>query len=116
VREDLTNSVIDAFITDNTLQVVSETDADLLLTGTINSINEQASIVTTGEDVEQYDVYVTTKVKCENLKTGKVWWEKTLRRFGTMSGAGSQDQRDEAIQEAISQITDDILNNTLANW
>jgi hypothetical protein len=116
VREDLTNLVIDAFIADNTLEIVNEAEADLLLTGTILSIREQAAIVTSGEDVEQFDVYVTVKVKCENLKTGKVWWDKTLRRFGTMSGAGSQDQQSEAIEEAITQITDDILNNTLANW
>jgi hypothetical protein len=116
VREDLTNQVIDGFIADNTLEIANESEADLLLTGTILSIREQAAIVTTDEDVEQFDVYVTVKVKCENLKTGKVWWENTLRRFGTMSGIGSQDQQIEAIQEAIVQIKDDILNNTLANW
>jgi hypothetical protein len=33
-----------------------------------------------------------------------------------MSGLGSQDQQAEAIEAAIIQITDDILNNTLSNW
>jgi len=116
VREDLTNLVIDAFIADNTLQIATESDTDLLLTGTIVSIREQAGIITAGEDVEQFDVYVSVKVRCENVKTGKVWWEKTLRRFGTMSGTGSQEEQQAAIEEAIVQITDDILNNTLANW
>lgn len=116
VRDDLTNQVIDAFIADNTLQVVSESDADLLITGTIMSINERAAIVTTGETVQQYDVYVTVKVKCQHLKSGKVWWEKVLRRFGTMEENASQDERDNAIVVALEDITRDILDNTLANW
>ena len=63
VREDLTNDIIDAFINDNVLQVVPESNADLLITGTILSINEKAAIITTGETVEQYEVYVNVKVK-----------------------------------------------------
>lgn len=93
-----------------------ESEADILITGTILSIRETAGIIKTGEEVEQYDVYVNVKVKCEELKTNKVWWEKTLRRFGTMEGLGSQDDRDKAIAVAIEEITEDILNNTLANW
>jgi hypothetical protein len=116
VRDNLTNLVIDAFISNNMLRVVNESDADLLITGTILSIRQQAAIVTTGEEVDQFDVYVNVKVKCEHLASGKVWWEKTLRRFGTMSGGGTQADQEEAIDEAILQITDDILNNTLAYW
>jgi len=116
VRDDLTNLVIDAFIANNILQIVDESDADLLLTGTILSIRQQAAIVTAGEEVDQFDVYVNVKVKCEHLKSGKVWWEKTLRRFGTMTGRGTQADQEEAIDQAILQITDDILNNTLAYW
>jgi len=96
VREDLTNLVIDAFI-NNTLQVVNESEADLLITGTIISIRERASIITTGEEVDQYDVYVNFKGKCENLKSGKVWWEKTLRRFGNMPGGGTQEHQQAAV-------------------
>ncbi len=116
VREDLTNNVIDAFINDNTLQVVPESKADLLITGTILSIQEKAAIITTGEDVEQYEVYVNVKVKCTEIKSGKVWWEKTLRRFGIMGGLENIDARNDAIETALIEITQDVLDNTLANW
>lgn len=116
VREDLTNNVIDAFINDNTLQVVPESKADLLITGTILSIREKAAIITTGEDVEQYEVYVNVKVKCIEIKSGKVWWEKTLRRFGIMGGLENLDARNDAIETALIEITQDVLDNTLANW
>jgi len=116
VREDLTNKVIDRFIAENVLQVVPESNADLLITGTILSIQERAAIITTGEDVEQYEVYVNVKVKCTEIKSGKVWWEKTLRRFGVMEGVGDIDARNDAIETANIEITQDIIDNTLANW
>ena len=116
VREDLTNKLIDRFITENVLQVVPESKADLLITGTILSINEKAAIITTGEDVEQYEVYVNVKVKCQEAKSGKVWWEKTLRRFGIMGGLENIDARNEAIDVAITDITQDVIDNTLASW
>ncbi len=116
VREDLTNKVIDRFIAENVLQVVPESNADLLITGTILSIQERAAIITTGEAVEQYEVYVNVKVKCTEIKSGKVWWEKTLRRFGVMEGVGDIDARNDAIETANIDITQDIIDNTLANW
>jgi len=116
VREDLTNNVIDAFINENVLQVVPESKADLIITGTILSINERAAIIAPGEDVEQYEVYVNVKVKCLEVKSGKVWWEKTLSRFGIMGGLENIDARNEAIDVAITEITQDVLDNTLASW
>jgi hypothetical protein len=96
--------------------VVPESRADLIITGTILSINEKAAIITTGEDVEQYEVYVNVKVKCLEVKSGKVWWEKTLRRFGIMGGLENIDARNEAIDVAITEITQDVIDNTLASW
>ena len=69
LRDNLTNLVIDAFIANNILRVVNESDADLLITGTILSIRQQAAIITTGEEVDQFDVYVNVKVKCEHLSS-----------------------------------------------
>jgi hypothetical protein len=116
IREDLTNKVVDAFIADNTLKIVNESDADLLINGTINSISQRAAVLTSGEDVQEFQIYVNVKVTCEDVKNGKIFWEKTLSQFGSMAGSGTQDERDLAIADAIEKITEDILNNTLANW
>jgi hypothetical protein len=116
IREDLTNKVVDAFIADNTLKIANESDADLLLNGTITSISQRAAILTSGEDVQEFQVYVNVKVKCEDVKNSKIYWEKTLSQFGSMPGSGTQDERDIAIADAVEKITEDILNNTLANW
>ncbi len=116
VREDLTNRVIDEFISDNTLNVTTESQADLVITGVITSITQKAAILSAGETVDEYQVYVNVKVTCEDVKSNKVLWEKNLSQFGVMPGTGTQDERDQAIQIAIEKLTNDILNNTLGYW
>jgi len=116
VREDLTNMVIDEFTSDNTLKVISESEADIILSGTITSIRQRASIVREGENVEEFQMYVNVQVKCEDVRNNKILWEKNLSQFGIMTGTASQDDRDVAIAEALEKITVDILNNTLGYW
>jgi len=116
VRENLTNSVIEAFISDNTLTVVDETKADILLTGTITSINQSAATVTSGETVSEYKVTVTVKAKAEDLETSKMLFERSFSQYGVMPSDGGQDEFDAAVEEAIELIKEDILNATLAGW
>ncbi len=116
VREDLTNKVIDEFISDNTLRVTDESDADIIISGSINSITQRAAVLTKGETVEKYQIFVNVKAKCEDIKNNKILWEKSFNEFGDMEGAGSQDERDQAIADAIEKITENIINNTLAYW
>ena len=116
VREDLTNGVIDEFIADNTLNVTRESEADIIITGTISSIREKAAIITGNETVEEIQMVVSVRAKCEDIKNQKIMWEKTISEFGLMAANGSQEDRDNAIQDALVKITEDVLNNTLANW
>ena len=119
VNQELTNKVVDQFINDNTLEVTSESKADIILSGTIGSIIQRPAILSSGEQaetVEAYQMVVNVKVKCEDINTNKILWERTISQFGDMSGTGSVDEQDEAINEALNKITQDILNNTLGYW
>ncbi len=116
VRENLTNSVITGFTNDNTLKITSEANADIIISGSIMSISRRAAVLTSGEEVESYQMFVNVKVKCEDIKNNKTMWEKNLSAFGVMSASATQDEIDTAINEAIEKISEDILNNTLANW
>ena len=116
IRENLSNKVIDTFIADNRLKVTNEDMADLILTGTISSINEQAATVGAGEVVTEYDVVVSVRVKCEDLKLAKVLFDKTIQHRGRMPADGGIEERDQAIEEALELITEDILNATFSIW
>lgn len=117
VREDLTNMIVDEFISDNSLSITDESNADLIVSGTITSISQRAASVASGEQVEEYHIYVNVKVKCEDVKNNKALWEKTLSQYGVMDASTADDsERESAILIAMEKITEDILNNTLGYW
>jgi len=117
VRDDLTNMVVDAFIEDNSLTITDESNADLIISGTITNIPQpKASIVSSGEQVEEYHLTVNVKVKCEDIVNNKVLWEKSFSEYGVMESIGSDEDRQIALTAALEKITEDILNNTLGYW
>ena len=113
VREDLTNKVIDEFVSDNTLKVTDEDKADLLLTASISSITQQAATVSAGEDVTEYKMVVSVKVKCEDIKLSKILYDKSIQQYGLMPADGGLDDRENAIKDALDLITEEIINSTL---
>lgn len=116
IQELVTDSVVEAFVTDNTLKVVDESKADIILTGTIQSVNQRAAAVKSGETVSEYQIYVNVKVVCEDVKMSKKLFEKVFSQYGLMSNTGGQDEKDEAISSAVELITEDIINTTLGGW
>ena len=117
VREDLTNMIVDEFIADNSLTITDESNADIIISGVINSISQRAASVTGGETVEEYHIYVSVKVKCEDIKNNKALWEKSFNEYGSMDAGTADDaEREAAILAAMEKITENILNNTLGYW
>ena len=116
VREKLTNMLTDGFISDNTLQIVDEPKADIIITGTINSIIDRPATVSAGEVVTNFQVTVRVKVKCEDIKMSKVLFDKNIAHYGLMESGAGLDERDQAIEEALELITDDVINSTLGGW
>jgi hypothetical protein len=114
--EDLTNQLTDAFMEDNSLAVVDESRADLILSGSVESILVKPVIVSTGETVSESKVIVKVRVKCEDTVINKTVFDKNFEDYGLMEGGGGLDERDAAIQTAIEQLTDKILNATLSGW
>jgi len=116
VRADLTDMLSEAFISDNSLNIVDEDKADLILTGSINAIRIKPFIVQTGENVSENQVIVTVHVKCRNAHTSKILFEKNLSEYGLMDMNAGLDERDAAIRDALKLITDKIVNLTLGGW
>lgn len=117
LQEDLTNKVVDTFVQDNTLKVVSDEDAaDLVLRGTIVSITDRKTAITQQEDVEETQVWVTVKIVCMNMHTQKPLWEGSVQNKGIVSGVGNLEERNTAIETAVDEIVQDILNKTIGAW
>ena len=117
LREEFTEKVIDAFIEDNTLQVVeNEAIADLVLYGTIVRLEERKSAITAGEVVRETQIWLTVQVKCMNKHTEKPLWQQTIQQFGTIEGAGTLEEKNAVIQEITEIIVRDIVDKTISAW
>jgi len=116
VQEKITDSITNAFITDNTLKLVDESKADVILNGTIQSVTQRVAAVKSGETVSEYQMYVSLKVVCEDVKQSKKMFEKVFNQYGVMSNTAGADEKDRAIDDAIELITEDVVNTTLGGW
>jgi len=116
VEEKLTNQLIDEFISDNTLKIVDESEADLILSGRIESITDDFVSVTTGETVQEIKLVVKVKVKCEDIRQNKVLYDNSFVQYSLIEATAGADERETAIAAALELITEDILNATLGGW
>ncbi len=116
IREKVTDSVINGFVDDNTLKVVDESKAAVLLTGTILSVNRVEQAVEQGENVTEYRLIVRVKVKCEDVRASKKMYDKTFEAYTLLQSNAGQDEIDAAVDEALKIITEDIVNTTLSGW
>ncbi|MCA9733915.1 MAG: LptE family protein [Deferribacteres bacterium] len=119
VKDDLTNALIDAFSKDNTLKIADQRNADSIITGRLLAVRDGAGAFNRSETVNEIRVTVSVQVKFEDLQKRKIVWEDNLSQVGTYApngGSTSNTTREEAITEAISKITEEVLNRSISGW
>lgn len=117
LKEQLTNTIIQAFTRDNTLKVADRRVADALLQGTILRVSEQAGIYTPQEQVQEIRVTITARIKFEDLKKRKTIWEELITQFGTYTpGSAASSDRQTALTEAANKIATEVINKSVSSW
>jgi len=116
LRELLTERLTQKFIDDNTLQVTERTAADAILECTITSLSDAPAIVTAGENVTSRRVTISVQAAYKDLVKRKTIYEKNFSNYGDYSSAGDINARRTAIEEAVDNITEDILLDTVSGW
>ena len=113
----MTEDVINSFIDDNTLKVIEEEEsADLLLTGTIISVQSKTTSISQDEFAEERQLVIRIKVECLNQSADRPLWSGTISEFGVISGTADLAESDLAIADASEKIVAEILNKTIAAW
>jgi len=80
VDVEVTKAVVDEFLMDGRLKVVSSEAADLVLKGSVTKFDMTPSGYTTDNYVQSYTVSLGVDVTVEDVKTHKIiWQEKGLR-------------------------------------
>ncbi len=116
LRDMLTQKLIDAFTSDNTLQITSRNTADSMLESVITNVKDEPSAVVGGEKVTTRRITVTVHVTFEDLKQRKKLWEKDFSHWGDYPSGSGPTERNQGITDAVQKITEDVLNETVAGW
>ncbi|RMF58090.1 MAG: hypothetical protein D6748_09690 [Calditrichaeota bacterium] len=117
LQEKLTEDVVNAFVNDNTLTVIDDPKkADLVIKGSILSIQTRSTSITQEELVEEQQLVLTVKVECLNQQSNKPLWSGNISEFGVVSGTGDLAEREAALDVAVEKIVEEIVNKTIAAW
>jgi len=116
-RENFMQQLSIAFIADNSLIIIEDKgSADLILSGTITSVQRRPISIDPTEAVQQYQMVLTVKMECLNTHTDKPLWAQSISRYGIISGTALRDEIDQAILFAMEQIVEDIISLTIGAW
>lgn len=110
----MTDLVIDAFISDGNLKVVSEKEADAVLVGTLTSYRREAYTYDESDNVSQYVVKLVIDVSLQKGGTYEELWKEKFYSEGIYS-VDSETEDDGQVQAANKLVTD-ILNRTAKSW
>ncbi|MGB9663882.1 MAG: LptE family protein [Ignavibacteria bacterium] len=116
LRENLTNSLIQKFIQDNSLQVVDRKLSDTILEGVILSVRDEPFVIAGNEQVNSRRVLIQVKVRFSDQRSKKHYWEKNFSQYADYSAEGGIFAKQQAIQKAIENLTEDILISTVSDW
>ena len=117
MREKLTQTLIQDFIADNTLQVAERATANAILECTILApLNDAPAIVSAGENVQSRRITLKVKVVLRDLVKKQTLIDKVYTNYGDYSASGGTPSRNDAIETAITKISEDILLDTVSGW
>ncbi|MER3525152.1 MAG: hypothetical protein C4326_14175 [Ignavibacteria bacterium] len=116
LRDDMTRTLTDLFVRDNSLEVADKNTADSILEGTILPLRDEIVAVSGGETVNKRRITLSVKVVYHDMKLRKKVYEKTFSNYGDYNPTGGFAQRKAAFDEAIRKICEDILLETVSGW
>jgi len=118
VDQNLTVGVTDAFIEDNTLEIGSDrAAADLILKGKIVDIRFEPFSVDEGASQSKEDkLSVYLAVECYRKDLKKNLWKKKWNRYAVLSSTATQPEIEIALVTIISELSEDVVLNTVAAW
>lgn len=121
LKESFKSAITKRFIDDNTLQIAERSNADALVECTIVSFTDAASVISpaggSNPSVSGKRITIGVKVLFRDLVKKKTISEKNYSNFEDYSTSGSvQTNRNQAVENTINKLADDILIGTVSNW
>ena len=117
IHQALTDSLIQAFVTDGALRVVDEDQADAVLQGTVLEVKEEP--FTYGDQADQYQITIFIRAALYDPHNKQVIWEeKRLRGYGIYSATEQREEaRTQGLGDAFRMVTQDVVDRTqVGGW
>lgn len=114
LADQMTDVVIDAFIADGNLKVVSLGNADAVLSGVLTRYERKPYEFDQNDQVESYAVTMDFDITLKNPKSdSEIWKEKMTQR-----GIYSVESETEEVgrQKAVELLVEAIINKTTKSW
>lgn len=116
LSNDITESLKDKFRKMTRLEQV-ELDGDLEIAGEVTGYDIRATAVTAEEVAAQNRLTVSVKIVFTNRKYPEEDFEKSFSAYADYPSERSLDEVEaELCEQIVDQLTEDILNATVANW
>lgn len=110
----ITDLVIDAFISNGTLKVVSPDGADAILAGTLTNYERKAKDYDEADNVIQYAVYLTFDITLKEATGDKEIWHDRFYSEGIYDAQTETEDHGQA--RAAGKLVVDIINRTTKSW
>jgi len=114
--EALTQGIIEGFIEDNQIKIVSADDAEAILTGRVVEYRRKAYTFDETDRVTEYivEIWVTADLSKKGEPPETIWQAERLRGFGIYDADEEDEQAGQ--ERAIAKIAEDLLNKTIKSW
>lgn len=118
----ISKKIIDRFIYDGNLRVVSQENADLMLTGELIDYNRQPLRYDVDDEVEEYRLSLVVRLLLQNLTKKEIMWEETSFIGDTTyfasatTGSVAKSEETAALSDAIEDLARRVVERVVEMW
>ncbi len=114
VTDQLTSIIIDAFIADGSMKVVSAANADVILTGTLLDYKRDFNVFNQSDQVQSYKVTLSFEIELKKGSDQSTIWKENITEQG-LYAANTETEQD-GQKKAGDLLVQAILNKTTKSW
>lgn len=119
--DDVTQALVNAFLSDRSLKIVREREADAVLRGTIVRYENHVFGYTQQERATQYEIVLVVKVSFHDLVKNRDLWKEdalTVRTTYNVVAVGAAPPQTEADgrRDVIQKLADQVVSRTVQGW
>lgn len=114
IEDKMTEQVIDAFISDGSIKIVPEENAEALLIGKLISYERKPYDPNENDVVQSYAITMTFEIKLINTLDKTEIWNNNIVQFGVYNI--EEETEEDGQQRAIAKLVEDVINKTTKSW